>query len=121
MAAKKGKKSEETYVVFQEDSYFKGVLKFKMPLNIKGRFYGDIEGESVLLISRNSVVEANLNIKHLILEGKLTGNVVASDKVELRQGSSLTGNIKTLKLEISEGVVFDGQCEMQQEKQKTQG
>ena len=118
MPAKKGKDKEDQieYTVFQKDAKLSGVLKFKKPLKIHGHFSGDIEGNSTLFLGSNSVLEANLKIRSLILEGKLTGNVVASEKAELRRGATLVGDIKVPKLEISEGVVFDGQCEMQTEK-----
>ena len=117
MPAKKGKKEEDSeYTIFQKDTNFKGALKFKKSLKIQGYFSGSIEGSSTLFLGSSSVLEANLKVKNLILEGKLTGNVIASEKVELRPGSTLLGDIKAPKLEINEDVVFDGQCEMPMEK-----
>ncbi len=106
------KRDSAEYTVFQKDARLNGRLKFKKPLQIRGSFYGEIEGDNILHLSDSSVSEASLNIRTLILEGKLTGNVVASERVELRRGSILIGDIRTPKLEISEGVTFDGQCDM---------
>ena len=82
---------------------------------IKGCFFGDIEGEGLLLLEAQAQVKANLRVRHLILEGKLQGNAIATEKVELRSGAVLIGNIKTPVLEIGEGVLFEGQCEMPKE------
>ena len=108
-------KEDHKFTVFQKDSNFNGLLKFKNPLLIKGKFFGDIEGEGLLFVHQQAIVKANLRVKHLILEGKLQGNVIATDKIELKSGSTLVGNIKAPKLEISEGVLFEGQCEMPKE------
>ncbi len=108
----KVKVKEPEYTVFQKDSCFRGILKFKKALQICGFFYGEIEGDNTLFLTEASVIEANLNVQTLILEGKLTGNVIASKRVELKHGSVLIGDVKTPKLEISEGVIFEGQCEM---------
>ena len=114
MPAKKEKEKgdQPEYTVFQKTARLQGRLKFKKPLQIRGSFYGEIEGDTILHLSGSSVLEASLNIRTLILEGKLTGNVVASERVELRRGSVLIGDIKTPRLEICEGVTFDGQCDM---------
>ena len=111
-------KVDHAFTVFQEDSNFNGLLKFKNPLLIKGKFFGDIEGDDLLFVHQQAEVKANLRVRHLILEGKLQGNVVATEKVELKPGSALVGNIKAPKLEISEGVIFEGQCEMPRDKEK---
>ena len=116
MPAKKSKEEEPEYTTFQKDTHFKGALKFKRSLKIQGSFSGSIEGSGTLFLGSSAVLEADLKVKNLILEGKLTGNVIASEKVELRRGSTLLGDIKAPKLEINEDVVFDGQCEMPTEK-----
>ena len=108
-------KEAQIPTIFQKDSNFNGLLKFKSPLTIKGSFFGDIEGEGLLLLDAQAQVKASLRVRHLILEGRLQGNVIATEKVELRSGAVLIGNIKTPVLEIGEGVIFEGQCEMPKE------
>ncbi len=114
MNGKKTDKKKKEFTQFQEKSYFNGILNFKNPLNILGKFNGKIQGETTLQIGSSALVEANISVKNLIVYGKVIGNVYAKEKVELKNGSSLIGNIKSTKLEIDEGVIFEGQCEMQE-------
>ena len=114
--APKLEKVKEVFTYFQEDSSFKGILQFTTPLCILGHFEGEITGDSTLKIGPKAKIEGNINVKRLLIEGKIIGNVHASEKVELKSGSNLVGNVKTPNLEIDEGVIFEGQCEMQKSK-----
>ena len=111
MSAKPTKNSLST-TVFQEDSRFKGSLKFTNPLLILGEFEGEISGGSYLEIGPTAKVQSRLEAEHIVIYGQVEGNVIASDKVELREGARLTGNIRAPRMEMEEGVLFDGQCEM---------
>ncbi len=105
-------KNNLDYNFLDEDSSFTGNLFFEKPLCIKGRYSGKIEGNSVLKIDTHANVEANLDIQSLILVGKLVGNIIAKEKVTLKQGAQLIGNIRSSIIEIEEGVLFDGHSEM---------
>lgn len=112
MAAKQKRIKPET--VFEADSKFRGDLIFEKPLLILGRFEGSIKGGSYLEIGPSAYVESHIEADYIVLEGQVVGNLIAREKVELKEGSKLTGNIRSPKVEMEEGVVFDGQCEMKQ-------
>ena len=118
MASKKERHSGE-FAVFQEKSFFRGVLNFSKPLSILGNFEGEIRGKSVLEIGEKAEIKATIEATHVIIYGKVTGNVLARDKIELKHGSKLIGNVKTVSLEIEDGVVFEGQSEMPKNSKKT--
>ncbi|EMO64809.1 Polymer-forming cytoskeletal domain protein [Leptospira borgpetersenii serovar Pomona str. 200901868] len=44
--------------------------------------------------------------------GEITGNVIATQKLEMLSTGKVNGNIKTSKLQIADGVIFEGNCEM---------
>jgi len=114
MAVKKEKPIAKTtqFTIFQKGAEFKGLLEFKKPLKICGKFEGEINGQSLLFIEKGAHIKAHINTHHLIVQGEIVGNIIAKEKVELLEGASVTGNIRTPNLEIEDGVVFEGQCEM---------
>ncbi len=112
MSVKDNKKKLAEATVFQVDSIFRGILTHQRPLRILGRFEGEIFGKELLEIGSSAKIEANIETTHLVVFGHVTGNVNASEKVELKNGATLIGNIKTPNLEIEDGVVFEGKCEM---------
>ncbi len=111
MAAKESRRRGEA-TVFAAGSAFKGILQYARPLKIQGKFEGEIKGTDALEIGAQAKVQAHIEATHVVVLGHVTGNIVASEKVELRQGATLIGNIRSPKLEIDDGVIFEGQCEM---------
>ncbi|AFM13334.1 bactofilin family protein [Turneriella parva] len=116
MAAKESRRRGEA-TVFASGSAFKGNLQFARPLKIQGKYEGEIKGTDALEIGPQAKIQAHIEATHVVVFGHVTGNVVATEKVELRQGATLIGNIRAPKLEIDDGVIFEGQCEMKQNAQ----
>lgn len=111
MAAKEPRRRGEV-TIFAEGSAFKGILSFVRPLKILGKFEGEIKGGEALEIGPQARINAHIEAAHIVVYGHVTGNVVATEKVELKAGAKLIGNIRSPKLEIDDGVIFEGQCEM---------
>lgn len=77
----------------------------------------DIEGtitlpENRLTIGPGARIVANVTVRDLTVFGKLTGNVQASGRVDLRQSASLTGDIVALRLSIEESAMLKGRVEL---------
>ena len=111
MAAKEPRRRGEA-TIFAHGSAFKGILSFGRALKILGKFEGEIKGSDALEIGPQAKIHAHIEATYVVVYGHVTGNVVASEKVELKQGATLIGNIRSPKLEIDDGVIFEGQCEM---------
>ena len=91
---------------------FDGKVEVRGTLRIEGEFKGDIGTPESLVIGKTGVVNAQVAVKNAIIGGKLIGNIVAENKIELQSGSHVEGDIKTKRLVIDEGVFFEGNCSM---------
>ncbi len=89
-----------------------GKLNFTEALKIDGYFEGEIESSGVLFVEEGAHVVADIKASTVVIAGKVEGNVIAKEKVEMLETCKLVGNIKTRKLRISDGVSFEGKCEM---------
>lgn len=98
--------------VFNKNTEFYGDLTFKKSLQINGKFEGEISSGSYLVIGEEAVVRANIKADTVIIKGTVHGNVEAVTRLEIHTNGKLYGNIRTKKLMISDGVVFEGKCEM---------
>jgi len=98
--------------VFGEDTEFFGELTFKKSLQINGSFEGEISSTGYLVVGDGATVRANIKAKNVILMGTVYGNVEAASGIEIHPNGRLFGNIRTAKLKIADGVVFEGKCEM---------
>lgn len=89
-----------------------GKLSFEGPARIEGTVEGEILAQDTLTIGEGAVVNAQITGNAVIVHGRVTGDVTARKKLEIRAPGRLHGNIATPSLVIHEGVVFEGQCTM---------
>lgn len=100
------------------DCSFKGSIDFKNSLRIDGKFEGSIESEGTLIVGKSGVVKAEIKVGDVVIEGKIHGNVVAKNKVDLRSTAELLGDVQANKLVIAEGVSFVGNCDVNPNNEK---
>ena len=98
--------------VFGKDTEFTGDLSFEKSLQINGTFEGEITSGGYLVIGDGAVVKANIKADTVILKGTVHGNIEALKRLEIHPNGALYGNIRTAKLQIADGVIFEGKCEM---------
>lgn len=95
-----------------------GQLTFQGSARIEGNVDGEIQCHGTLTIGERAEVRAKISGDVIVIRGKVEGNVVAKEKVELVAPARLFGDIDTPRLVITEGVVFDGDCTMGVARQK---
>jgi cytoskeletal protein CcmA (bactofilin family) len=92
----------------------KGELAGSEDLTIEGHVEGKIElKDHVLTIGPNGKIKAQVFAKAVIVLGEVTGNVAATEKVDIRDGGSVDGDIISPKVAIAEGAHFRGSVDMQ--------
>jgi cytoskeletal protein CcmA (bactofilin family) len=99
-------------------SRISGQLSFQGSARIDGVVDGEIQCQGTLTIGEGAEVRAKISAQAVVIRGKVEGNVTAKEKVELVAPARLIGNIDAPRLVITEGVVFDGDCNMGTVKQK---
>jgi len=92
----------------------KGELTGSEDLTIEGHVEGKIElRQNVLTIGPNGRIKAQVFAKSVVILGEVTGNVTASEKVDLRDNGSVDGDIAAPRVAIAEGAHFRGSIDMQ--------
>ena len=97
---------------FQEGVKLKGVLHSKGVLHVGGEFEGEIFSSEHLVIGKGGFVKGKIKTYDITNMGTIQGDVEAENKVNLKENSELTGDIKTHQLIVDEGSNFEGQCHM---------
>jgi cytoskeletal protein CcmA (bactofilin family) len=94
----------------------KGELSGSEDLYVDGQVEGTIElhGNS-LIIGPSGQVRANVNAKAVIVQGKLEGNIHASERAELRKSAVAVGDIITQRVAIEDGAYFKGKVDIQKD------
>ena len=102
----------------------KGELNGSEDLTIEGQVEGKIElRQNILTIGPNGRIKAQVFAKSVIILGEVTGNVTASEKVDIRDNGSVDGDIASPRVAIAEGAHFRGSIDMQKgaASQKSEG
>lgn len=89
-----------------------GKLTFEGSVRIDGQVEGEIQAQETVIIGESAVISAQIIANTIIIKGKISGDVTARKRVELKAPAKLLGNISTPSLVIQEGVVFEGHCSM---------
>ena len=93
--------------------FIKGELTGSEDLYVDGSVQGTIELQgNNLTIGPNGQVKANINAKGVVVQGRLEGNVQASDRVELRKSAVMMGDIVTQRVAIEDGAYLKGKVDI---------
>ena len=105
---------EKDIVNIGKSVVIKGELNGSEDLTIEGHVEGTIQlRDHVLTIGPNGRIKAQVFAKSVIVLGEVTGNVTASDKVDIRDNGSVDGDIVAPRVAIAEGAHFRGSVDMQ--------
>jgi cytoskeletal protein CcmA (bactofilin family) len=105
---------EKDIVNIGKSVVIKGELNGSEDLTIEGHVEGTIQlRDHVLTIGPNGKIKAQVFAKAVIVLGEVTGNVTASEKVDIRDNGSVDGDIISPRVAIAEGAHFRGSVDMQ--------
>jgi cytoskeletal protein CcmA (bactofilin family) len=106
---------DEIIAFLGKGTRFKGVVTYDGTVRVDGHIEGEIVSTGTLVVGETAVIDAEVSVGTLVCGGKVTGNITATEKVQLLNPAVVTGSIKTPALMIEAGVRFNGQCEMKGE------
>jgi cytoskeletal protein CcmA (bactofilin family) len=99
--------------------FIKGELSGSEDLYVDGQVEGSIalKGNS-LTIGPNGQVRAGIDAKGVVIQGKLEGNIQATERVELRKSAIVTGDITTQRILIEDGAFLKGKVDIHRDETK---
>ena len=114
LGMKKPIKEQEENKTIEINAQMQGSLSFSDPVNLKisGQFSGNLNTKGILTIGETAQVEADIIGDNIVIAGKVKGNITANKMLALMPTASLRGDIFTPKLNIVEGALFQGSCQM---------
>lgn len=91
---------------------FKGIINYQGTIRIDGHLDGEIHTNGVLLVGKGAVITARVEAGTVISQGRIIGDIVAREKVQLLSSAVLDGSVHTPSISMQEGVLFNGSCKM---------
>lgn len=89
-----------------------GTLSFSGPVQLDGEVEGEVNCKDRLIIGQAATIKAKILGTDIIVQGTVTGDIVASKSLTLKKPAKVLGNISAEQLSIEEGVIFEGHCSM---------
>ena len=90
----------------------RGDITSEENLQIEGIVDGSIETNNDVVVGLEGRVNATIRAANIVIQGRVIGDVSASNRVELAPSALLQGNIRAPKLSIAETAKFKGSVDM---------
>lgn len=110
MAQKKS--SGEINAYLDGETTLDGELNMPGSLRIDGRVKGVIRAGGEVVIGPTAEVDADITAAAVSISGKAGGSITVTERVEIFEGATVTSSLITPSLQIADGAVFQGHCEM---------
>jgi cytoskeletal protein CcmA (bactofilin family) len=104
--------------VLQEGVVLRGELEAKGDVRLDGRLEGKIKVSDRLTVGATGAVIADVEATEVTIMGTFEGSIRARQRIELKKGARVTGDLSTSNLVIEEGVFFDGTSKMADQREQ---
>ncbi|MDB4142060.1 polymer-forming cytoskeletal protein [Akkermansiaceae bacterium] len=98
--------------ILSNDVTITGSVRFTNDLLVDGKIEGEISSEGALTVAENAIIKAEIKTKSVVIYGKVHGNIVAGDRIEIKSGAEMVGDVKAATLSIEPGAIFVGKSEV---------
>jgi len=105
-------KNSDLTAFIDESSEMEGKYTFSGTVMLNGRFTGEISSNDTLIVGEKALINAAVRAGIVLISGEVVGNVVATERVELRGAARVFGDVESPVVVVEEGVLFEGHCHM---------
>ncbi|HEV7987949.1 MAG TPA: polymer-forming cytoskeletal protein [Candidatus Binataceae bacterium] len=112
--------SIDTRTYLDSHTRIKGQLSFEGPAQIDGQIEGEIVARSALVIGQGAVVKAKISAASVVVAGTVSGEISATERIELQSSAKMSGTIAGPRIAVHEGAVFEGNCTMTSKERRGQ-
>jgi cytoskeletal protein CcmA (bactofilin family) len=93
-----------------------GNVQVQNSVRVDGKVRGNVEATDTVVVGKEGEVEGQIQAKHVLMAGRVEGDVTVDGKVFLESSATVLGDIQASRLVVDEGALFDGTCRMKNEK-----
>lgn len=98
--------------VLAEGSRFHGKANVAGTIRVEGEAEGEIQAADSLVVGSTGNVQAQVNARRAVINGRFQGKIAAREGVEFQSGSHVDADVKAKNMVMEDGVRFRGNCEI---------
>lgn len=98
--------------ILSNDVHINGSVKFTNDLLVDGRIEGKIASDGALTVAENAHIKAEVKTKSVVIYGKVHGNIICTERVDIKSSAEMVGDVKAGSLSIEPGAIFVGKSEV---------
>ena len=98
--------------VITSEVEIKGVIKSSGSVRMDGKLDGDLASQGDSILGKTATMKGNISGNNVVVEGTINGTIAAKDKIEMKAAARITGDIKSKRLSVEDGVTFIGKAEV---------
>ncbi len=95
-------------------THVEGTIVSKSDIRIDGVVEGVLQCSGKLIIGAEGKVEGEATCQNAVIEGNFRGTLIVTESLDVRENANVVGEIKTGKLNVQAGAIFNGNCDMGQ-------
>ncbi len=112
MGLNKGKREDEIISLLGKGTEIAGEITFSGGMRVDGVIKGTVRSEGSLIVGASGVIDAEVSVRNISVNGEFRGIIRASDRVEIHKDGKVFGDIYSPCLIIEAGATFEGRCNM---------
>jgi cytoskeletal protein CcmA (bactofilin family) len=89
-----------------------GEIHSKGTVRVEGAVSGRVQSDDTIVVQETGRVKAELVGAQIVISGRVEGNVIAQERLEVIAGGQIVGDITAPRVAIADGVLFEGKCVM---------
>ena len=114
----KGKRDDEIISLLGKGTEVAGDISFSGGMRVDGIIRGTVHSEGSLIIGASGLIDAEVSVRNISVNGEFRGIIRASDRVEIHKEGKVFGDIYSPCLIIEAGATFEGRCNMSEMEEK---
>jgi len=112
MFSRKKRKLVDASSIIGQNTQILGDITFEGRLHINGIVRGNVSAardeRAMLTLSESGLIEGNVDVPHIVLNGPVTGSVYATDQIELASKAKVDGDVHYALIEMAMGAEVNG-------------
>jgi cytoskeletal protein CcmA (bactofilin family) len=105
-------KASDLTAFIDEGSEIEGKCTFGGTVMLNGTVRGEITCTDTVIIGEKGIAHTTIRAGAIVISGQVVGNLIATQRLEMRGAARVFGDIEAPVVVMEEGVIFQGHCQM---------